>query len=187
MISKARAKRAQALRKSNVKAGGPGQPVQRVIPAGFAFAVLVGPKREEAVWRYLTFEYSNVVGYTNAPYNVFSEVTPVMHRFWKRCVIDNVFLPNEREMWLDSVKLVEVHNTVKDVTDRLFADESFQEDSMRMAALSKLSPTDARLLGVEAEYTMMKIMQGVPRAVEDEQMIQDMRMSQEQLGIDRMY
>ncbi|RYD66267.1 MAG: hypothetical protein EOP83_05485 [Verrucomicrobiaceae bacterium] len=175
--------KAKGLRRSNVKGGGVGDQHQTVIPAGFAFIMLVGESYDTAEWRYVTLEYGRTLGYANQPFTVFPEVTNDMHRFWKRVVIDGAFQPNERGMWMNSMKLVEVHQTVKDVSERLFGDEEAFKDSMKLAALAKLSPAEAKLLGLDTEYTMLKIMQSGPRESEDENLASSLRDSLCGVGI----
>lgn len=175
--------KAKQLKRSTVKGGGVGEPVQMVIPAGFAFVMLVGETYDTAQWQYVTFEYGRTLGVSQQPFAVFKDVTNDMHRFWKRVVIDGSFQTNERGMWVRSMKLIEVHQTAKDVTHRLFGEEEAFKDSIRLGALAKLSPQEAKLLGLDTEYTMLRIMQTGPRETEDDQLAATLRDSLCQIGL----
>jgi hypothetical protein len=176
--------RAKVLKQSKVKAGGV-TPIQSVIPAGFAFIMLVGETMETAQWQFVTFEYGRTLGTSSQPFSVFKEITNEMHRFWKRVVIDGSFQANERGMWMRSMKLVEVHQSAKDVTERLFGEEEAFKDSMRLGAMSKLSPQEAKLLGLETEYTMLRLIQTGPRETEDDNLASTLRDSLCALGLDK--
>jgi hypothetical protein len=177
--------RVKALKRSKVKAGGVGEPIQTVIPAGFAFIMLVGETMETANWQFVTFEYGRTLGTSTQPFMVFKEITNEMHRFWKRVVIDGSFQANERGMWMRSMKLVEVHQSAKDVTERLFGEEEAFKDSMRLGAMAKLSPQEAKLLGLETEYTMLRLIQTGPRETEDDNLASTLRDSLCALGLDK--
>lgn len=187
-IQKKAMKRAQAVKNSKPRRGDTavGEALQTVIPAGFAFVMKYGATLDKAEWRYVTFEYGNCLGVSPLPFTVFKEITNDLNRFWRRVVIDGAFRMNEGYMWPKTMKLVEVHMSAKDATGRLFGDDDMHSDAIRLGALAKLAPQEAKLLGLETDYTMLRIVQGMPNDADDERMADHLRNNLEALGLDRV-
>lgn len=140
-------------------------------PNGYAFVVKVGDQLNTASWRYVTFEYGDTLSVSSTPYNVFPDVTNDCHRFWKRVVIDGAFQFDTANVWKDTLRLVEVHNILIDATESLYPDAESFEEARKFGALAKLTPQEAELLGVGAEYTILKIIQSGPSYEGDEKLL----------------
>ncbi|WP_156629649.1 hypothetical protein [Methylobacterium sp. Leaf85] len=178
-------KRAKALKRSSVRKGGVSEP-SKTASAGFAFVVRVGRNPKHAVWRYVTPEYGRGLGTSPMPRGVFQAITPELHRIWKAAVIDDAFVWDDPFVQKETLRLVEVHLSSLDVTDRLFSDPEAFDDSVKMAALAKLSPAEAQILGLETEYTMLRIIQSKPTEDEMEKLVGDARQQLEEVGLTRL-
>lgn len=153
-----------------------------MVSAGFAFAVRVGDDEATAPWHYVTFDYGRTLSTSLLPHQVFTEVTPKLHEFWKRVVLDDAFEWEGYGVWSKTLKLVEVFHETRDVTLDLFLDEESYTQSRKLAALSKLSDEEARLLDIGHEYFFLKISQEKANPNADEILAHDLRQLQERLA-----
>ncbi|MBO1021487.1 hypothetical protein IPV08_16120 [Methylobacterium sp. SD274] len=179
-------KRAKALKRAVVRKGRPSEPPQNTSSAGFAFVVKVGRDPKNAAWRYVTPDYGRSLGTSSVPRAVFPSITPTLHSIWKAAVIDGAFQWDDPFVQRDTLRLVEVHLSSRDVTERLFPDDEAFADSVKMAALAKLSPAEARVLGLETEYTMLRIVQSNPSENETEELTGEGRQQLEEIGLTRL-
>ncbi|RYD62553.1 MAG: hypothetical protein EOP83_14310 [Verrucomicrobiaceae bacterium] len=153
------------------------------VSAGYAFVVKQGPDEETAEWRYVTFNYGTTLDVSLFPNMVFPQVTPRHHELWKRVVIDNAFDWDTGHVWPRTLRMVEVFLDVKDITPQLFIDDETYAHSRKLAALSKLTDEEARLLQCEQDFVFLKISQNKKRVQNDHNLADEIRSSLHHLGV----
>lgn len=154
------------------------------VHVGFAFVVLTGTEPKYHAWQYVHLSYGTTLDTTNAPYKVFPNISREMGEFWKRVVIDNAYdWENYNHVHPKTLKLVEVYHHTQDVSDRLFYSDEEMENQQKLASLSKLTPEDAKRLGVDRDYFMLKMFQQGSQDRADENRATAMRDAQVELEV----
>lgn len=131
-------------------------------PRGYGLAVKVGQDASSGEWQFVTLEYGNRLSTTTVPYALFPEVNNDLAEFWRMVTLDRAYNFDEKYIHIETMKLVEVFVGVKDVSEKLFIDADAHRDNQKLAALAKLSPQEATLLGLETEYVMLMMMKNKP-------------------------
>lgn len=151
--------------------------------AGYAFVVRAGECEESAPWFYVTFDYGGTLSTSTLPHRVFPEITAKMHEFWKQVVLNDTFHWEDFNVWPKTMKLVEVRHEVSDCAVDLFLDQETFENSRKLAALSKLTDEEAKLLDVGHEYFFLKINQDKPKSGAAERLADELRSQMEHLTV----
>lgn len=132
------------------------EPARPPRSVGYTFVVKQGQGDAQA-WKYVRICYETMLGCCTYPMTVFDSVTDDVRDIWKRVVIDGSFYWDEQHVDPKSMRLVKIQAQGHDATSELFDDDGFAKQQRRFAALSKLSPDEAKLLGVEEKYTLMRL------------------------------
>ncbi len=170
-------------RKTRVRNTKPSAQAENV-HVGFAFVVLTGADPKHQCWQYVHVSYGTTLDTNSAPYKVFPHISREMGEFWKRVVIDNAYdWENYNHVHPKTLKLVEVYHHTQDVSDRLFYSDEEMENQQKLAALSKLTAEDAKRLGVDRDYFMLKMFQQGTQERMDENRASAMRDQQVELEV----
>jgi hypothetical protein len=122
-------------------------------------------------WRYVGTNYDDDLVLSDNPRHLFPEINDDVLELWKRIAIDNVFTWQARNVVPSTLRLVKVETRVVDATAEIFPHQGEYETQMKFATLSKMTPQEAKLLGVEKDYVLMKMFSRKDRDVDDEKLI----------------
>lgn len=124
--------------------------------AGYTFVVRQKKWAEEH-WRFVYLDYDHRLNLADTPNMIFDSITDDMLDLWKRIAVDNVVTWRDSNIDTSSLRLVRIETIVRNATEELFGHDAHMFEQKRFAALSKLTPEEAKLLGIDSAYALMKL------------------------------
>jgi hypothetical protein len=140
--------------------------------SGYTFVVQQKTRKGEPEWKFVWVNYDDRLKVAEAPYHISNEITEDMYDLWKRIAIDNVFEWESTRIDPSSLRLVKIETRMVDVTPQLFPHDGDMVAQQRFAALAKLTPEEAKLLGVDDKYALHKLMSRPAIDADDESLLQ---------------
>lgn len=149
--------------------------------SGYMFIVQVGDERE---WKPVRLDGDHTLSVTRTPEQVFPRISQEMKDLWKRVVIDDAINWDCYNAHHQTLRLMKVEMTSQDCTAELFQDREEALHNQRWAGLAKLSEREARILGLEEQYALMKLFRNPDAEQEDNRLLDDLRATTAQFGFD---
>jgi hypothetical protein len=125
--------------------------------SGYVFVVKVNTN-EGKVWNFVDFSYGTTLRVSSTITALMPKITSEMQELWKRIVIDDVFSWDTSEVDSKTLRLVRVTLGCEDASLGLFADADDMREKFKLAALSRLTSEEAKLINVDKKHTVLQLM-----------------------------
>jgi hypothetical protein len=137
---------------SNMKYGGQDQAIPSIEHDYLTFIA----QRADNEWAYVRVN-QHCMDVLSTPIVFHHHHAEDMLELWKRVVIDNA-IPWEDHIQRDTLRIISYKTRMTDETLSLMGDDENIKDFLRTNAMSKLSDSEARILGLEVLKTKQKMM-----------------------------
>ena len=135
-------------------------------------------------WRYVRINSSDA-DVMNQPYLYDKADADKLMLFFKRAVVDQV-IPWDDPVRVETLRIVSYRMEIEDVTGSLFYDEDDLVETMRMAALAKLSDDEAMMLGLGDQKAKQRLFENADYTPEDQALMKELERARIKLDSNRV-